>query len=126
MRFYQCRHCGNMISFHREVVPSVKCCGTAMLEMEPNTADASGEKHVPILDVHGREALVQVGKAEHPMTEEHHIEWVILETTRGYYKRYLQPEVPPEARFTLQKDEAVRSAYEYCNIHGLWKSPRRD
>lgn len=126
MRFYECKHCGNIITYHREVTPKVQCCGRAMLEMEPNTTDAANEKHVPVLDIQGRDVLVTVGKVEHPMTEEHHIQWVLLETSRGYHKHYLQPEIAPDARFTLQKDEVVKSAYEFCNLHGLWKTRRRD
>ena len=36
-----------------------------------------------------------------------------------------EPGGDPVARFTLQDDEEVRSAYEYCNLHGLWKSARQ-
>jgi len=124
MKFYECRHCGNIITYQREVAPSVACCGQVMQEMEPNTTDASNEKHMPVMQVDGRTVTVYVGKAEHPMTEEHSIQWVILETGRGYQKRFLQPAVEPKATFTLQEDDEVRSAYEYCNLHGLWKNRR--
>ena len=106
MKFYECRHCGNIMTYQREVALTVYCCDRAMQEMEPNTADASGEKH--------------------PMENEHHIQWIILETSRGYHKRHLQPGGDPAARFTLQNDEEIRSAYEFCNMHGLWKSARQD
>ena len=125
MKFYECRDCGNIITYQREVRPSVHCCGSAMVEMEPNTTDASMEKHKPVLDYKGKTVMVRVGELMHPMENEHHIQWVILETGKGYYKRHLQPGADPVARFTLQDDEEVRSTYEYCNLHGLWKSQRQ-
>ena len=126
MKFYECRHCGNIITYQREVRLSASCCGRVMLEMEPNTTDASLEKHKPVLDYKGKNVLVRVGEVLHPMENAHHIQWVILETSKGYYKRFLQPGADPVARFTLQDDEEVRSAYEYCNLHGLWKSARQE
>lgn len=125
MRFFECRHCGNIITYQREVRLAASCCGRVMLEMEPNTEDASMEKHKPILDYKGLNVLVRVGEIMHPMENAHHIQWVILETSKGYYKRHLMPGGDPVARFTLQDDEEVRSAYEYCNLHGLWKSARQ-
>lgn len=125
MKFYECRSCGNIVTYQREVRLSVSCCGRVMLEMEPNTTDASGEKHVPVLDYKGQNVMVRVGEVPHPMENVHHIQWVILETSRGYYKRHLQPGADPVARFTVQEDEEIRSAYEYCNLHGLWKSHRQ-
>ena len=125
MKFYECRSCGNIINYQREVRQGVSCCGRVMLEMEPNMVDASSEKHKPVVEENGRNVLVHVGEIPHPMENVHHIQWVILETSRGYYKRHLQPGAAPVARFTMQEDEEVRSVYEYCNLHGLWKSPRQ-
>ena len=126
MKFYECRTCGNIITYQREVRLSASCCGRVMLEMEPNTTDASLEKHKPVLDYKRKNVLVRVGEVLHPMENAHHIQWVILETSKGYYKRHLMPGGDPVARFTLQDDEEVRSAYEYCNLHGLWKSARQE
>jgi desulfoferrodoxin (superoxide reductase-like protein) len=61
VKFYECRDCGNIITYQREVRPSVHCCGRAMQEMEPNTADASMEKHKPVLDYKGKTVMVRVG-----------------------------------------------------------------
>ena len=126
MRFYECPYCGNIITYQREVRLAASCCGRVMLEAEPNTADASYEKHKPELEIDGNNVMVRVGKLLHPMENAHHIQWVILETSHGYYKRHLQPGADPVARFTLQDCEKVRSAYEFCNLHGLWKSARQE
>ena len=52
------------------------------------------------------------------MLEEHYIEWVILETNRGYQLVNLKPGDKPEAFFDYEEGMVV---YAYCNLHGLWK-----
>ena len=48
------------------------------------------------------------------------IEWIVLETATGYQKHDLKPGQAPEADFAVT--EPVIAAYEYCNMHGLWKA----
>ena len=40
-------------------------------ELIPNTTDAAGEKHVPVIEVAGNTVTVTVGAVEHPMMEKH-------------------------------------------------------
>ena len=87
-------------------------------ELIPNTTDAAGEKHVPVISVSGDEVKVMVGSVEHPSLPAHYIEWILLETEQGFQIHYLKPGMKPEARFEV--NEAVVAAYEYCNLHGLW------
>lgn len=54
------------------------------------------------------------------MLDVHYIEWIILETDRGFFKIELKPGQEPKATFTIE-DEKVIAAYELCNLHGLWK-----
>ncbi len=119
--FYRCNHCGNIIEMVHESGVPVVCCGEPMQLLDPNTTDAAVEKHVPVVEVNGKEVLVKVGSVEHPMVEEHHIEVVILETNLGSQKKYLDKTGKPEARFALLDGEKVVAAYEYCNLHGFWK-----
>ena len=121
MKFYVCEHCGNIIEYHKNKGVPVMCCGQKMTLMEPGTTDASREKHVPVIEQDGRKVIVKIGEAEHPMVEVHYIEWIILETTNGYQKKHLQPNQAPVAEFILADGEEVVAAYEYCNLHGLWK-----
>ena len=44
----------------------------------------------------------------------------MLETVTGYQKKDLKPGMKPEAEFAVT--EPVVAAYEYCNLHGLWKA----
>ena len=48
-KFYRCRHCGNVIMKVVDSKVPVVCCGEQMQELIPNTVDASGEKHVPVV-----------------------------------------------------------------------------
>ena len=93
-----------------------------MIELQPNTTDASGEKHVPVISGCGTHVEVTVGSVEHPMLEAHYIVWILLETTRGWQKKDLKPQEKPAAVFELTEDEKVVAVYEYCNLHGLWKA----
>ena len=89
-------------------------------ELIPNTVDAAKEKHVPVIEQHGDHVTVKVGSVPHPMLDVHYIEWIILETATGYQKKDLTPADKPEAEFAVT--EPILAAYEYCNLHGLWKA----
>lgn len=121
VKFLICKHCGNLAEVvHDSGVPMV-CCGEEMAALEPNTVNASREKHMPVVTVDGDEVIVKVGAAVHPMAEEHMILWIYLETEHGAQKKTLAPGDAPEAKFKLDNDRPV-AAYAYCNIHGLWKA----
>lgn len=121
MKFYVCNHCGNIIRFDKNTGVPVMCCGEKMEELVPGTTDAAQEKHVPVIDIDGNTVTVRVGDVEHPMEEEHYIEWIILETKEMEYKANLNPGEKPEATFILNDGDEVVAAYEYCNLHRLWK-----
>lgn len=89
-------------------------------EIAPNTTDGAYEKHVPVIEQHGDHVTVKVGSVPHPMLDVHWIQWIILETATGYQKKDLNPGDAPEAEFAVT--EPVLAAYEYCNLHGLWKA----
>ena len=120
MKFYVCEHCGNMIQFIKDKGVPVVCCGEKMKELIPGVSDGAAEKHVPAVKVEGNKVIVEVGSVEHPMAEVHYIEWIILETATGFQRKDLTPDDKPEADFAVT--EPVIAAYEYCNLHGLWKA----
>ena len=122
MKFYKCEHCGNIIVKVLDSGVDVVCCGEKMVELVPNSTDAAGEKHVPVIKVEGNKVTVTVGEVEHPMLDEHFIGWVMLETTTGRQRKELKPGEKPEAVFALAEGEKAVAAYEYCNLHGLWKA----
>ena len=118
---YHCSHCGNIITFLTNKGVPVFCCGTKMERLTPNTTDAATEKHVPVIERNGCRVRVIIGETEHPMIPEHYIEWIILRTDQKVMIAHLHPGQSPEAQFTLEENEKIVEAYEYCNIHGLWK-----
>ena len=121
LKLYKCAHCGNIVEMVEDRGVNPVCCGELMQELVANTTDAAQEKHVPVIEQEGSKVVVRVGEAEHPMVEVHYIEWIILETNKGYQKKHLLPGQAPEAEFILAEGEEVIAAYEYCNLHGLWK-----
>ena len=87
-----------------------------------NTVDAAREKHVPVIAREGNTVTVTVGSVLHPMTEEHYIPFIALETAQGLQVKNLKPGMRPVAVFALADGDEPVAAYEYCNLHGLWKA----
>ncbi len=121
MKFFICRHCGNIVEMVRESGVPMMCCGQKMEELVPNTSDGAGEKHVPVVTIENGVVNVCVGEISHPMVDEHFIQWVCLETENGCQKVFLKPGEEPKVAFILGESKPV-AVYEYCNLHGLWKT----
>ncbi len=121
MKYYLCEHCGNIIEFVHDSGVPVVCCGQKMKEIVPASVDAAVEKHVPVVDVDGNIVKVFIGEVEHPMVDEHFIEWISIKTEQGQQRKHLKPGEKPEAVFALAEGDKFVEAYEWCNIHGLWK-----
>ena len=99
MKFYICKHCGNVITKLTSAQVPVKCCGEDMQLLEAGVTDAAVEKHVPAVTVEGNLVKVSVGSVTHPMTADE----------------------APEAVFALAEGQTAKAVYAYCNLHGLWK-----
>ena len=120
-KFFICRHCGNIVSMIRDMGVPIFCCGEQMEELVPGVTEASGKKHIPLYHVSGNDVIVTVGAVEHPMNDEHYIEWVCMETENGLQYVHLHPGDKPQAKFTLDDGEEVRAVYAFCNQHSLWR-----
>ena len=121
LKFYKCRHCGNIIVKEKDSGVPVMCCGEEMKELKAGVTDAATEKHVPVVEQNGNIVTVKVGEVTHPMLPEHFIEFIVLETNKGHQVKHLLPGEAPVATFALVEGEEVVAAYEHCNLHGLWK-----
>jgi len=119
-KFFICQHCGNLIGLIENNNKPISCCGEDMTELVPNTVDASNEKHVPAVTVSEDSISVQVGSIPHPMTDEHHIQFIYVETENGGQRKGLSAGDSPNADFCFVNDKPI-AVYEYCNLHGLWK-----
>ena len=113
---YKCEICGNIVEVIHGAGGTLVCCGQSMKLMKENEVDASLEKHVPIIEGN----KVKVGSVEHPMTEEHYIEWIEVIMDGKAYREFLLPGGSPEAFFPVKGENIT--AREYCSVHGLWKN----
>ncbi len=122
IKFYICKHCGNIIAVVKASGAPISCCGQKMTEIEPGTTDAAVEKHVPVVKVKDGKVFVTVGEVAHPMLPEHYIEWIAVCTNKGNQRKKLAPGDEPRACFALCEGETVETVYAYCNLHSLWKN----
>ncbi len=117
---YRCQVCGNITSVIHASTGTLSCCGQKMEHLVENTVDAAKEKHVPVIEKINGGYRVMVGEVEHPMLENHYIEWIELIENGKSQIKHLNPGEKPEAIFLTDAENV--SAREYCNLHGLWKS----
>ncbi len=120
-KFFYCAHCSSLVQTLNETGVTPNCCGAPMSELTPNTTEGATEKHLPVAKIYDGCVHVCVGSAEHPMTEEHSIQWIYLETSCCGRFHPLSSSEPPRAEFPLGKEKPV-AVYAYCNLHGLWKT----
>jgi superoxide reductase len=120
MKFYRCKHCGNILVLLNDSGVPVVCCGEKLEELTPGAVEAATEKHIPVISADGKLISVKVGSVTHPSLPEHYIMFIVLETNKGFIKRDLKPGDEPAADFMLTDGEIAVRAYEYCNLHGLW------
>jgi superoxide reductase len=118
---YECAICGNLVEVVHAGAPALVCCKQPMKLLEGNTVDASGEKHVPVVQSTENGVLAKVGSIEHPMEEKHYIAFIEVLTADRVYRAELKPGQKPEAFFPVTMNEIVE-VREYCNLHGLWKA----
>jgi superoxide reductase len=119
LQIYKCNTCGNIVEVLHGGVGELVCCGKPMELLDEKTADATTEKHVPVIEKIDGGYKVKVGSVPHPMTEEHLIEWIELLADGKAYRQFLEPGAAPEATFHIEGNSV--SAREHCNVHGLWK-----
>jgi len=119
LEIYKCTVCGNIVEVLHGGVGELVCCGKPMQLLDEKTADATTEKHVPVIEKNDGGYKVKVGSVPHPMEEKHYIEWIELLADGKAYRQFLEPGAAPEAVFSVQADSV--SAREHCNVHGLWK-----
>lgn len=120
LEVYKCEVCGHIVEMNYAGNGTLTCCDQPMTLQEEKTADFTTEKHVPVIEKIKGGYKVVVGSTEHPMTEEHYIQWIELIAGDVVMKAFLKPGDKPEAVFMTDATEVF--AREYCNLHGHWKS----
>ena len=122
LKFFYCPHCGKIISIVKDSGVETICCGQPMKPLIPGTTDGAKEKHLPVITADKQKITVTVGETLHPSLPEHYIEWILLQTDKGIQQKMLNPRDKPDAEFVFLPDEKIIAAYEYCNLHKLWKT----
>jgi len=117
---YRCEICGNIVEVLKVGGGTLTCCAHPMTLVEENTQDAAVEKHVPVVEKADGKVKVVVGEVEHPMEDNHYIEWIEAITENKVYRKFLKPGEAPKAEFSIE--EEVVKVRDYCNLHGLWKA----
>lgn len=115
---YRCSVCGNIVEVVNAGGGELHCCGKPMQLMKENSVDAAREKHVPVIEKIAGGYKVTVGSVEHPMLDNHYIQWIELFDGEKVMRHHLKPGEKPEATFVIQAENV--KAREYCNLHGLW------
>lgn len=119
-QFYKCSICGNLVGVISQGGGTLTCCGQPMDHLIPNTTEAAGEKHIPVLECHEGKLIAKVGSVDHPMVEEHFIEWIYVTGKNQGHRYELKPGHEPIAVLDMERED-IESVYAYCNLHGLWK-----
>ena len=122
MKFYRCNICGNLVELVNTGGGELVCCGEPMEELVAKAEEEGREKHLPVVEQEGNKIIVKVGSIPHPMEEKHYIEWIaIAYNNRTHYSK-LKPTDDPTTTFIVGEKFEKMEVYEYCNIHGLWKT----
>lgn len=120
MKLFICKKCGNLIELLEGENEHIICCGEKVSKINVNDSEASGEKHLPVINVLSDDKIeVLVGLVSHPMSSEHNISFIMIKNDTESIKKYLKPEDEPKAIFPYLKNSTV---YAYCNLHGLFKT----
>lgn len=150
-QFYRCCACGSVLvrlprrEGQRLPAPSVVCCENPLAPLSAGEDPAVLEAHAMDYVVFGgyehNAVQIRVASAAHPMTAEHHIEWIYFYTYQGGQLKYLPLFGSAKATFALAEEDAYaycdrpvcnmgrgvcqyrckrgNAAFAYCNVHGL-------
>ena len=118
-QIYKCSICGNIVEVLYAGGGTLVCCGKPMELLVEKTQDQGMEKHVPVIEKTEDGVKVKVGSVEHPMEENHYIQWIELIANGISFRKFLKPGEKPEAEFKVKAENL--EAREHCNLHGLWR-----
>lgn len=137
---FRCDACGDYVVDSADGA-YLDCCGRSRVKLAVHAGDASLEMHVPVLERKEGKLTVRVGKAGHPMSRKHFIDWIGLEMDGMLLSVTLKPGDAPAATFDRaafsRENSTARSSgktaetppasgkirlYAHCTLHGLWKA----
>lgn len=122
MKFFKCNKCGNIVELVENGGGQLVCCNQPMERLIAKEEDKGLEKHVPVATFNNNKLTVKVGSLEHPMEEKHYILFITIKYNEHIERKQLNYNDKPECSFEINEDFDELEIYEYCNLHGLWKS----
>lgn len=118
-RFFYCETCGNLLFAAIASGITPYCCGDEMTLLTVHKEEMFVDKHLPVVEKVGNNALrIRVGSQLHPMSKEHNIRFICLQTSNCVIIRYLCENEEPDV--TIYFSGTPKAVYAYCNRHGLW------
>ena len=119
---FRCNVCGNIVEIVNGGAGELVCCGEPMELIKVKNEETLVEKHKPVISSKGENITIMVGEVIHPMTEEHHIEFIEAISLDGkyLYRKYLTADEHPKMEFFCKTDKMI--ARELCNIHGFFET----
>lgn len=111
--FKKCLKCGALVEV-LENDNNFICCGEQMVVVQPNSVEASFEKHIPEVHVENDNMVIRVN---HVMEKEHYIKWIMIVTDKEVQKFEFKPGDEAVVAISCNTSALI---YSYCNLHGLW------
>ena len=119
-RLVQCPVCETVVELLEQCGAEITCCGRSMPDVVAKTQGPGWASHLPILTRLPGGLKVTVGAVEHPMQDDHRIEWIEVIAGSRRYRHTLGPGEKPEALFVAEPHGVIVRAW--CSLHGLWQS----
>ncbi len=122
VKILKCEKCESIIQVFVE--GDTNACDSHMIEIPVKTEGEKASKHKPVIEIDGDNVTIKIGELQHPMDENHYIQFILLEVADEQYTKYFKPEDIPEISFTIAENKISKGivAKAFCNIHGLWSS----
>ena len=126
LEMYKCDTCKTIVQVLLNGEEELVCCNEPMKLIQAHSnEEMKNEFHLPVVLTENGEEFIQIGKEKHPMTEEHHIEFIqiISECGKKILLHYLTPDLESKIKMYCE-DFGNYSIKELCNIHGLWENKK--
>ena len=124
LELYRCSVCENLVEVLSCGNGELVCCGKPMELINTNESDLKelNDKHVPLIEKNIEGFTIRVGSTVHPMTNEHHIDFIqaISKDFKYVKTKFLSVEEAPQLNIKCKCENSVW-ARALCNIHGLFK-----
>lgn len=118
LQIYKCEICGNIVQIFHAGVGTLVCCKKSMRLQIAHTDGKGDKKHVPVVEDTKHGIIVKIGEIQHPMEEEHYIEWIEVIAGKKIHHKFFEPGDVPELELSINYSEIQASTY--CNLHSLW------